>query len=678
MWRVGIDVGGTFTDLFAWNEKTGQSVTAKTLTTKSNRSVGLLKAIEIAGIPVSDITYLMHGTTTATNALIERDYPDSAFITTEGFRDVLEIGRQSRQVLYDPYQKKPVPLIRRRNRFSVNERVSATGAIRRPLDEEQVRTIAQTINDRGIRSVGVGLINGYSNPVHEEKIRDIVLSIIPDCHVSISFDTRPMFREHARFIATAIRTTLKPVMVKYFNDLEDNLASKGFSGRLLILKSNGGVMGSKLAKERPEELIESGPSGGVAYASHLSTTTGHKNIIHTDVGGTSFDVSTIEDGKGHITRRYELEWEVPVTVPMLEIHSVGAGGGSIGWVDAGGSLRVGPKSAGSEPGPACYGKGGTQATVTDANLILGRLNPSLGGKFNLDLAAAESAMDRLAEKIGLSRYETAEGMIRISCEKMAEAVKGVVQARARDPRDYVFASFGGAGPMHACFIAQSMGVEKILIPYYAGVASAFGATTMNLRYDVESFYYTPVQDVDLDKLNSMYEKLEEQGRALLKEDGVLGDSVKISRVAQMRYVGQVFEVNTEIPSGVISKDMLPAITDAFHAAHKAEYGVSTEVFPVAFVSLGVSVFGDLVQKKYDSSPARTQNGETSGNGTKRSVYFRDKWEETNVIDYHSLTEGSRFSGPAIVEYADSCSVIPRGWLGEIDKSGNLLLEIGKH
>src|SRR5262249_10470423 len=313
---------------------------------------------------------------------------------------------------------------------------------------------------------------------------------------------------------------------------------RGFCGVLSIIKSNGGTMSVELARQRPEELIESGPAGGVAYASYLSSRSGFTRTIHTDMGGTSFDASIVENGKGLITRSYELEWEVPLIVPMLDIHSIGAGGGSIGWIDEGESLRGGPRSAGSDPGPACYGRGGTEATITDANLILGRLEPTLGNKFPLDRDAAERAVERLARRIGLTSLQTAEGMIRITSESMAQAVKMVLVARGRDPRDFVLASFGGAGPMHACFIAEALSIPRVVVPNYAGVASAFGATAMDLRQDVEAFFYAPVQEVDLERLNALFVELEERARSLLSEDDVGAERMVLSRSAQMRYVGQ--------------------------------------------------------------------------------------------------------------------------------------------
>lgn len=671
MWRVGIDVGGTFTDLFAWEEGDQSFKTAKVLTTKDDRSRGVVQSIEAAGIPFDQISYLMHGTTTATNSLIERSYPDAAFITTEGFRDTIEIGRQHRKALYDPYQVKPEPLIRRRNRFSIPERMSVKGTARRPLDENVANEVARTIAERGIQSIGIGFINSYVNAAHEERMREIVRKHNPDAHIVISAETRAIFREHGRFTTTAIRACMMPVMTTYFDRLQDVLESKGFKGSLLILKSNGGVMGAKNAKSRPEELIESGPAGGVAYASYLSRTTDFDNIIHTDVGGTSFDASIVEHGRGLITHSYELEWEIPVSVPMLDIHSVGAGGGSIGWVDEGGSLRVGPRSAGSEPGPACYRRGGTEPTITDANLVLGRLNPSLSDKFELDVQAAERAIDALAEEIGLSRLETAEGMIRISCETMAQAVKGVVVARARDPRDFVLASFGGAGPMHACFVAQAMNIPKVIIPGQAGVASAFGATAMNIRHDIEAFHYASLDDVDVADLNRIYSELEEKAGERLRADGIQADSTKISRTAQMRYIGQTYEVDTDIPAGKLAKDQIGAIAEAFHKAHRLEYGVSSDDFPVAFVALGVTAVGALKEPPHFNFASH----DGKGNSASRDVYFDGKWVKSALYSNRDLVPGSVVQGPSLVEYADSIAVLPPGSNGTVDGSGNLIVTI---
>lgn len=672
MWRVGIDVGGTFTDLFAWEEETGQSATAKVLTTKHDRALGVLQVIEQAQLPVDRIATLIHGSTTATNALIERSYPPAAMVTTEGFRDTIEIGRQRRQHLYDPYQTKPRPIIPRRYRLTVPERITAQGEVLVPLDEDVARKVADRIAELGLESVAVAFINAYANPAHEQRMGEILQARLPQAYVALSSDTRPKFRELGRFVTTAIRAVLLPVMSSYFARLEAMLRERGFTGSVFIIKSNGGMMGVELAKQRPEELIESGPAGGVAYASYLSARSGFPRAIHTDMGGTSFDASIVEDGQGLITHEYELEWEVPVITPMLDIRSVGAGGGSIAWVDQGGSLRVGPQSAGADPGPACYGRGGREATVTDANLLLGRLEPTLGGKFALDLSMAEEAVSRVARQVGLDTLRAAEGIIQITCENMAQAIKMVLIDRGRDPRDFVLVSFGGAGPMHACFIARSLSIPQVVVPAYAGVASAFGATAMDIRHDLETFFYSPVEGVDLARLNQLYEGLEERGRVLLAQEALTQDRVSVSHGAQMRYIGQSYEVETPVPIGRLTAASLPQIVQNFHREHEREYGVASEQFAPAFVSLGVTVIG------HNEKPPIVQASVTAGLDPRkgeRRVYFAGHWLTTPVCDGQLLTQGFTLRGPAIVEYAHSCAVLPPDTTAVVDELENLVISI---
>lgn len=672
-WRVGVDVGGTFTDLFAWNEDADEQRTAKVLTTRPDRSIGVLEAIREAGIPLGQISHLMHGTTTGTNALIERSFPEVGWITTEGFRDTIEIGRQHREHLYDPYQQKPKPIIRRRFRFTVPERMNGRGEVDRPLDEAAATALAARIAALDLRAVGIGFINAYVNDAHEQLMRKIILDRNPGCYVVLSGETRPVFREHGRFVTTAVRAALMPVMAEYFDRLENRLTAEGFAGTCLILKSSGGVMTLDLARQHPEEQLESGPAGGVAYAAHLSRQLGFDRLIHSDVGGTSFDVSIVEHGNGLITRDHELEWEVPIVVPMLDIHSIGAGGGSIGWVDAGGSLRVGPRSAGSLPGPACYGRGGTEPTITDANLLLGRLEPTLGGKMELDLDAARAAIAGLAEKIGLSVLETAEGMIRIGSEYMAQAVKRVLIGRGRDPRDFAYACFGGAGGLHACFVARSMSIPTVVIPPNAGVASAYGATAMDLRQDLEAFYYAPVESCDVGVINRHFSALEERGRRLLADQGVTDEShIEIRRTAQMRYVGQSYEVETEIPAGDLTAADLDAIIAAFHAAHEREFGVSSGDFAPAFVSLAVAAIGRL---RHPPAVRIAVTSDVSPIKSRREVYFDGRWETVAIYDGEHLPAGFALSGPAIVEYDHACAALPRDTSGRVDEYGGLIVTI---
>ncbi|RQW46116.1 hydantoinase/oxoprolinase family protein [Novosphingobium sp. LASN5T] len=673
MWRVGVDVGGTFTDLFAWDDESGQQRTGKVLTTRPDRSIGVIDAIEDAGIDISEISHLIHGTTTATNALIERSFPDAAFITTEGFRDTIEIGRQHREHLYDPYQHKPAPVIRRRYRYPINERINREGVVERQLDESRAREIAAELKAKKINSIGIGFINSYASGLHEERMADILREYCPDAHIILSSETRPVFREHGRFMTTAIRTALMPVMSEYFDNLEARLAQHKFHGTTQILKSSGGIMTMALARKHPEEQLESGPAGGVAYAAYLAKSSGFDRILHTDVGGTSFDVSIVEEGKGLVTRSHELQWEVPIIVPMLDIHSVGAGGGSIGWVDPGGALRVGPKSAGSLPGPACYGRGGAQPTITDANLVLGRLEPTLSGKMQLDLGAAEKAVSSVAEQINLPLLETAEGMIRIGCEYMAQAVKKVLISRGRDPRDFIYVAFGGAGALHACFVAKSMNIPKVLLPPNAGVASACGATVMDFRQDIETFYYAPISTADLHKVNEIYEALELRGKNLLREQGVEDDSqIELIRTAQMRYVGQSYEVETPIPSDVLGTDDLTTIANAFHKVHESEFGVSSDDFEPAFVSLSVAAIGKLDAlpeiKPILPEDAKAQTGI-------RDVFIDGEWVTCKVYNGEALAIGAEIDGPAIVDYEHACAVLPTWSSGQVNHQGALVITL---
>lgn len=672
MWRVGVDVGGTFTDLFAWNVKTGERRTAKVLTTKHDRSQGVISAVEKADISFEKISHFMHGTTTATNALLERSYPDAAFVTTDGFRDTIEIGRQHRKSLYDPYQTKPRPIIQRRHRFTVKERMGANGEVVTPLDEAEAIAIAKLIVENGLQAVAVGFINSYANSAHELQMREILRKHAPGCHVVLSAETRPVFREHGRFTTTAVRAAVMPVMKHYFDRLAEQFAGKGFTGALLTLKSNGGVMGVDLAKEHPEELIESGPAGGVAYAAYLSQSSAYDRLIHTDVGGTSYDASIVEDGGGLVTRNYELEWEVPIVVPMLDIHSVGAGGGSVGWIDEGGSLRVGPASAGSEPGPACYGRGGTKATITDANLVLGRIQPTLGGKMELDVEASKRAIQLLADAVGLSLHDAAEGMIRIACEHMGQAVKMVLLSRGRDPRDFAIASFGGAGPMHACFVAQSMNVPTVLVPPYAGVASAFGATCMDIRHDLEEFFYSPVDSMDIDTVNRLFDQLEARGHAVLAADGVAAQDVVMERSAQMRYIGQTYEVETPILGTRLTENSRAEMAAAFHHEHHREHGVSSDDFGVAVVSISIKAIGKVTKPPVARDNKRGGTIASKGN---RLVYFEGQWLKTDLYDGEALATGDSLAGPAIIEYNDACAVIPPRCDAHVDEVGNLVIKI---
>jgi N-methylhydantoinase A len=550
--------------------------------------------------------------------------------------------------------------------------MAADGTVMRPLDEAAAHDVARRVGESGARAVAIAFISAYRNPAHERRMAEILHEQCPALAIATSADTRAKHRELGRFVTTVIRAALLPIMSDYLERFEAALRARGFTGSLLILKGNGGMMHADLARERPEELIESGPAGGVAYARHLSRQIKAPRIIHTDMGGTTFDTSIVEDGAGLITHDYHLDWDMPVIVPMLDIRSVGAGGGSIAWIDDGGSLRVGPRSAGAEPGPICYGQGGSEVTVTDANLLLGRLEPTLGGKMALDAAALRPAFEELGRRIGLEALQLAEGIIAITCENMARAIKMVLIDRGRDPRDFTLASCGGAGPMHACFIARAMSIPRITVPAHAGVASAFGATVTDIRHDLEAFFYHACDEVSPDALNAAYGDLERRARALIARDGAAAQ-VTIERSAEMRYVGQNYEVMTAIPGGAIDGAGLDGIVTAFHRAHLSERGVAETSGRVMFVGLGVSA----AAPGQTALPPRAANraGATTAEPARRDVYFNGAWHDAKIVRGEDMAPGRTLHGPAIVEARHSCCVLPPGSSAEIDGHGNLVIDI---
>jgi N-methylhydantoinase A len=679
MLHVGIDVGGTFTDLFAWDHDAadGDRVReAKVLSTPADPSVGVMDALRSAGIAPADIGTIVHGTTIATNALIERRYPEPALVTTSGFRDVLEIGRQRRRHLYDPYQVKAPPLIDRSRRFTVGEKLGADGSTVRPLDRDEARRVVERIAEMGITNIAVAFINAYRDGRHEREMRDVIRSVIPDAEVALSSETRPKVRELGRFVTTAVRAALLPAVGDYIASLESKLASAGSRAPLYIIKSNGGMMRAATAKERPEELIGSGPAGGVAAGSFLSAVLDARDLIITDVGGTSFEASLMEDGLGLVTDEYEIEWERPLITPMLDIRSIGAGGGSIAWIDPGGSLRVGPQSAGADPGPACYGRGGDRPTVTDANLVLGRIDPTLGGKFELDLDAATRALRSVADPLGMSVLDCAEGVTEIVSENMASAIRMVSTDRGRDPRDHTLVAFGGAGGLHAHTIARSVGISEVLVPRFAGVASAFGALTMDVRHDLETTFYAATSDTDVAELNRAFAGLEHDVARLLEADGVAPEDVSLDRSALMRYVGQSYEVTTPVRSGELDERAVTDIAADFNRVHEREYGVSSESFPVAFVTLRVTGIGRTEKPASDAfAAAMGLQDRTNGGSVKqrREAYFGGEHHQVDVHDVKRLAVDQRIEGPAIIEQPDGVIVLPPGAIARADRYENVLI-----
>ena len=553
--------------------------------------------------------------------------------------------------------------------------MDAQGATVTPIDREESLRVIEHIAELGITNIAVAFINAYRDGRHEQEMASLIREVIPDAQIALSSETRPKVRELGRFTTTVVRAALLPSVSAYIGRLEQKLTDAGSTAPLYIVKSNGGMMRGETAKERPEELIESGPAGGVAAGQYLSDLLGAPSLILTDVGGTSFEASLMEDGVGLVTDEYEIEWERPIITPMLDIRSIGAGGGSIAWIDDGGSLRVGPHSAGADPGPASYGRGGTQPTVTDANLVLGRIDPTLGGKLDLDLDAATQAVNTIAEALGMSVHDCAEGITEIVSENMASAIRMVSTDRGRDPRDHTLVAFGGAGGLHAHTIAQSVGINTVLVPRFAGVACAFGATTMDIRHDLEVTFYAETREADVAALNAAYQELAEDVKALLRRDGVADDAITLERSAQMRYVGQSYDVSTPVPSTELTDATVSQIADAFNAVHEREYGVFSTAFAVAFVTLRVTGIGATQRPDPAAFAAAMRHaGQRSGSiKERRQAYFGGLHHTVDIHDVTQMEIGQVVRGPAIIEQTDGVIVLPPGSAGQADRYENVLI-----
>lgn len=674
MLRIAVDVGGTHTDLYGWDANRSNPVRSKVSTTPQNPTEGVLDAIDRANVDLSAVDTFMHGSTTALNAVIEGTYPTTPFITTDGFRDLIEIGRYHREALYDPYQQKPEPLVAGRHRFSVSERIDAQGGVVTELDEDAIRSIGRTLSEEGIRSVAVGYINSYANPEHERRTKALLQEVDPDIYVSLSSEISRKLGSIARFNSAIMNAALEPIMADYLDELHGKLTTDGFDGAFYVIRSDGGVAGTAQTKRQAETTILSGPAAGVKGGEVIGGATGQSNVITMDMGGTSTDISIIQEGNPVMTTEYEVTFDIPLVQPMLDVTTIGSGGGSIAWIDDGGSLRVGPQSSGADPGPVCYDMGGTEPTITDANLVLGRLDPQmyLGGSQELNVEAAQGAIEELASRLGLGPLETAEGILKIANENMAAAVRETTIERGRDPRDYYLVGFGGCGPMHAADIAESLGISTVIAPTASGVLSAVGGTMMDLQHNDDKTFFAPAEAVDAATLTEEFESLEEAIRSTFRDEGVEPENVDFERIAEMRYVGQTYEVDVPVPSGELAERDVAHLVDTFHENHEREYGIAATEFDVTFVNLRVAGIGHAGSTELPTMATASES--LSAEGT-RDVYFDGNWMETTVYHRDQLVPGAEFSGPAIVEGGHSTVTLNSAMDARIDSYGNIVVRI---
>jgi N-methylhydantoinase A len=680
--RLAVDIGGTFTDATLIDEETGAVAIAKVLSTPSDPSQGFMHAVERAlaegGAAARDVGFVVHATTVATNAIIEGNIARSGFVTTEGFRDLLEIARQVRPTLYDTQFEKPPPLVPRDRAVGVRERLGPAGEVLVPLDEGSVRAAAALLRREQVESVAVCLLHSYVNPEHERRIGSILAEELPGVPVSLSAEVAPEFREYLRASTTVINAVISPVVSRYLERIERRLTEAGVEAKLLVMQSSGGVFSSEAAARRPVFMVESGPAAGVIASAHLGSELGRRDILSFDMGGTTAKVGLIQDGRPSVTKDYAVGAHAgagiggmslsgyPVRTPVVDLVEIGAGGGSIAWVDSGGLLRVGPRSAGADPGPVCYRGGGVEPTVTDANVVLGRLNPSyfLGGEISLDVDGARRAIEeRCAKPLGLSVVEAANGIVEIANAAMVNALHLISVQRGYDPRDFLLVGFGGAGPVHANALARDAEMPTVLVPRSPGIFSATGLLTTDLKRDAAVTLMRRLADVDAAELEAGFSELERAGAAELQREGVARGAIEFVRQLDLRYVGQSYELT--VPAG-------EGVAERFHAEHDRTYGFAAPSEPVELVSLRLTSVGRIAKPPQ----RRLEPGGPAEPKERRQVYFAEAggYVDCPIYDRYALPAGAAFAGPAVAEEFDSTTVVHPGWRARVDEVGNLIIE----
>jgi N-methylhydantoinase A len=674
--QIGVDIGGTFTDIVAL-DRAGRLALTKVPSTPKDLLEGVGAAVSrvlaLAGARPGEVERFIHGTTVATNAILEQKGAVTAILTTEGFEDVLELGRMKRSRMYDLAMDPEVPtfLAPRRRRLGIPERLDARGQVLVPLDEDAVRRAVQTLRAQGVQAVAVCYLFSFMNPAHERRTREIVAELAPELSVSLSSDVDPTFREYERLCVTAFDAYLGPVVKRYLAGLADTLRELGVPAVPLIMRSRGGIVSAALAARQPVTLFLSGPAGGVIGAGFAAERAGVRDFVSLDMGGTSNDVSVVRDGTPLLASEGAIG-PYPVRTPMVDVNTIGAGGGSIAWIDAAGGLRVGPRSAGADPGPACYGRGGDEATVTDASLVLGYLNPArfAGGTLALDPAAAERAVAAVGRRLGLDPVAAAAGIHRVVNARMADQIRLVTIKRGYDPRRFSLVALGGAGPVHGAALAAEIGMAEVVVPEAPGVLAAFGLLAAAIEHHHARTLQAPTDTADLDAVNRCLDELDAAGRGRMREEGVPAAEVRVAYAVDMRYVGQAYELEVPIAAPV-TRARIPEILAAFHAVHERVYGYARTQQPVEFVNVR-AVHTHRLPRPAVAPAAPAAGTLADARLGERSAYF-GAFVSTAVFERARLPVGARLDGPAIVEQSDTTTVIPPGVVARVDDAGNLRL-----
>jgi len=668
---VGVDVGGTFTDIVLYDEDTRSCSVAKVLSTPDDQSKGLLTGLQSLKIPLSRIGAIVHGTTVATNALLERKGTQLALVATRGFRDIAELHTRERPNLYG-LRGTFSPLVSRDLRFEVSERVDTHGTVLSGLNLDEMRAVAAQIKSQGVGGIVVTFLNCFANPANELAARRILQEYFPSEKISLSSEVLPTIGEYERTSTTIINSYVRPLVGGYLDSLEERLSGSGYSNGVLVVQSNGGVVGSPVAARTPVNTILSGPAAGVIAGSYISQQAGFDRCITCDMGGTSFDVCLV-DGTPTMANRKQLDFGITAGLSVIDITTVGAGGGSLAHVDARGFLAVGPQSAGAMPGPACYGRGGTQPTVTDANLVLGRLNPQLkpgtDAALTLDIAKARASVDELGRRLGMDSIRTAEAILAVANRRMASSIRLVSVERGYDPRDFVLIVFGGAGPLHATALMRELGATKALIPYFPGLGCALGCIMADLKHEFSAFIDRRVADIKTAELVAIAQGHAREGRQMLERDRAKIEKAMVVVEADMAYEGQLNSVRVGLSLDALDAD---SVIRSFRREYQKLYRRLLDPLPVRIVNLRTSVIGmrpkvdlrDLMHRgEIHDAPAET-----------RHVYFNGEFAPTPVYRRASLAAGTILHGPAIIESNDTTIMVDPGVIATTDEWGNLLLE----
>jgi N-methylhydantoinase A len=669
-WIAGIDVGGTFTDLIALDSASGTVRLAKVPTTSENQAFGVLAALDEAGVPFDQLMLVVHGTTTTTNALLERKLARTGLITTQGFRDVLELGRRTRP---RPYGLKGWfdPLIPRELRLEVPERMDAEGEPVVPLDEAATRVAVRTLLAAGCESLVIHFLHSYINPAHEQRALAIARESWHNSYVTAGHAVLSEYREYERGVTATVNASVQPILDRYLAQLRAQLQGRGFSRDLLVMQGNGGTVSAALAAENAANTVMSGPASGIIAAAYSASAAGFQNVITYDMGGTSTDVGLIRGGVPEVSSELELEYALPVHVPMVDVHTIGAGGGSIAFLGEDGLLRVGPKSAGAHPGPICYGRGGTEPTITDANLVLGRLNPHalLGVQGAADLEHIKrQIVEKVGKPLGLDATRAAAAILRIANDRMSGAIRMVSLARGHDPRDFILFPFGGAGPLHAAAIAKELGIPRLLVPTRPGITNALGCVVADLRHDFVNTVNKPVQDVDIAHVNSVFQKQILAGKTLLEREGLALEGLRFLHSADMQFQGQSHMLKVALPDAEVSRDKLQQL---FEKAYWERFEVELREIRAMLVNVHTAVIG--LRPRLDLRVLSDRGALHAPRKHFRDAWFDGAWHPTPIYRRESLP--GQLTGPAIIEQLDCTTVLEPGNKLTVDELGNLLIEV---